>query len=114
MSSSFTNQNKLDFRQYNTENNGEKIRFHSYYQWVQFMLFFQAITFYVPHWIWKMWEGGKICMITKDMRGFCMDTAEGRQAKQNKLVCLLNIHFKFKGYIELCFSNISKDFLRIP
>lgn len=67
------------------EMNGKKI-FHSYYKWVPFMLFFQAISFYVPHMIWKMWEGKKIQMITKDIRGFNMDTAEKRQAKQKKLV----------------------------
>lgn len=67
------------------EMNGKKI-FHSYYKWVPFMLFFQAISFYVPHLIWKMWEGRKIEMITKEIRGFNMDTAEKRQAKQNKLV----------------------------
>lgn len=76
-----------DFHQpANTNEDVAKIRYHSYYQWVPFMLFFQAITFYVPHWIWKMWEGGKIRMITKDMRGFSMDSAQERLAKQNKLV----------------------------
>lgn len=91
ISSSFTYRNKPDFRQLNTsEHSEERIRFHSYYQWVPFMLFFQAITFYVPHWIWKMWEGGKIRMITKDMHKFCMNTAKDRRMKQNKLVSVLN------------------------
>lgn len=88
ISSSFTYQNKPDFRNSNVQVNEEKIRFHSYYQWVPFVLFFQAITFYIPHWIWKMWEGGKIRMITNGTRGFCMDTAKDRRTKQNKLVIL--------------------------
>lgn len=51
-----------------------KIRvYYSYYKWISFMLFFQAITFYVPHLIWKIWEGGKIQMITKDIRKFNMN-----------------------------------------
>lgn len=89
ISSSFTYQNKPDFHHLNMDE--ERIRFHSYYPWVPFMLFIQAITFYVPHWIWKMWEGGKIYMITKDIHGFCIYTAKDRRMKQNKLVGILNI-----------------------
>ena len=34
--------------------------YHAYYQWVPLMLFFQAICFYAPHWIWKQCDNGKI------------------------------------------------------
>ncbi|CAH0600867.1 unnamed protein product [Chrysodeixis includens] len=33
---------------------------HTYYQWVPFVLFIQAICFYMPHYIWKKKEGGRI------------------------------------------------------
>nr|XP_045616203.1 innexin inx2-like isoform X2 [Procambarus clarkii] len=36
----------------------EAITFHTYYQWVPFVLFFQGVMFYLPHWLWKAWEGG--------------------------------------------------------
>ncbi|XP_050424115.1 innexin inx3-like [Adelges cooleyi] len=70
------------------------IRRHSYYQWVPFMLFLQAIAFYVPHWLWKIWEGGKIRMITEGMRGHHMDTVADRKTKINRLVqyCLYSRH----------------------
>ena len=32
----------------------------AYYQWVPFMLFLQSIMFYLPHIIYKSFEGGKI------------------------------------------------------
>lgn len=87
--SSYTYEKKTDFRLPGREENVEKIRIHSYYQWVPFMLFFQAITFYVPHWIWKMWEGGKISLITKNVHGyFCMNNIKDRHMKQQKLVCI--------------------------
>uniref|UniRef100_A0A2A4K2D6 Innexin n=1 Tax=Heliothis virescens TaxID=7102 RepID=A0A2A4K2D6_HELVI len=33
---------------------------HTYYQWVPFVLFIQSICFYMPHYIWKKKEGGRI------------------------------------------------------
>jgi len=39
---------------------GEHHTYHAYYQWVPFMLFFQAACFYLPHWIWKQMDGGML------------------------------------------------------
>lgn len=38
----------------------DEVRHHAYYQWVPFVLFAQAISFYLPHLFWRRWEGGKI------------------------------------------------------
>ena len=46
---------------------GEEIRYHKYYQWVCFTLFFQAILFYIPRYLWKTWEAGKVKMLVQDM-----------------------------------------------
>lgn len=35
---------------------GDEIR-HAWYQWVCFVLFFQALLCYFPHFLWKNWEG---------------------------------------------------------
>ncbi|XP_045452166.1 innexin inx7 [Melitaea cinxia] len=40
-------------------NDDEKLH-HTYYQWVPFVLFIQSICFYLPHYIWKKKEGGRI------------------------------------------------------
>ncbi|XP_072762647.1 innexin inx3 [Anoplolepis gracilipes] len=64
---------------------GDK-RYHSYYQWVPFMLFFQGVLFYIPHWIWKQWEEGKIRIISEGMRGAMIDTKQERQAKTERVV----------------------------
>lgn len=38
-------------------NETDDVRHHAYYQWVPFVLFAQAMMFYVPHLIWRHWEG---------------------------------------------------------
>lgn len=96
MSNLYTYDMKPKFGLPNIENNEQNIRTHSYYKWVPFMLFFQAMTFYVPHWIWKIWEGGKIRMITNGMRGFCEGPVKTRRLKQDRLVCILNKKVKNK------------------
>jgi len=41
--------------------------YHQYYQWVCFVLFLQALTFYVPHFLWRMWEGGQLKSIASGL-----------------------------------------------
>lgn len=67
-------------------NDNQEKRYHSYYQWVPFVLFLQGILFYVPHWIWKMWEDDKIRMISEGMRGAIVGEKEEREKRQSRLV----------------------------
>lgn len=43
------------------------IRFLPYYPWVFLSFFFQAILFYIPRWLWKNWEGGKLQALRMDL-----------------------------------------------
>ncbi|XP_049821531.1 innexin shaking-B isoform X2 [Aethina tumida] len=53
-----------------------------YYQWVAFTLFFQAILFYTPRWLWKSWEGGKIHALMMDLDiGICSDIEKKQKKK---------------------------------
>ena len=45
---------------------GETVRQHKYYQWVCFVLFFQALCFYAPRWLWVNWEGRKMKTVVPD------------------------------------------------
>lgn len=44
-----------------------EIKYHKYYQWVCFVLFFQAMLFYTPRYLWKMWEGERIKMLVHNL-----------------------------------------------
>lgn len=46
----------------------DEIKQHAYYQWVPFVLFGQALLFYMPHYIWKRLENGRISAIVNHMR----------------------------------------------
>ncbi|KAF2880296.1 hypothetical protein ILUMI_25873 [Ignelater luminosus] len=67
-------------------NENQEKRYHSYYQWVPFVLFFQGVLFYIPHWVWKNWEEGKVRMISEGMRGSMVGAKEERQHRQSRLV----------------------------
>lgn len=60
--------------------------YHSYYQWVPFMLFFQGLLFYMPHWIWKNWEEGKMRLISDGLRGAMTLGPDERKGRQGRLI----------------------------
>ncbi|XP_031828953.1 innexin 7 [Nomia melanderi] len=45
---------------------------HAYYQWVPFVLFFQAILFYVPHYLWRIVEGGRLKQLVSGLHMACL------------------------------------------
>jgi hypothetical protein len=55
----------------------EKVH-HAYYQWVPLILALQAVMFYLPHFIWKMMEGGRMEQIIDDLYEELPDTRKQR------------------------------------
>ncbi|XP_051153951.1 innexin inx2 [Leptopilina boulardi] len=62
----------------------EEVKYHKYYQWVCFTLFFQAILFYVPRYLWKTWEGGRIKMLVLDLN--CPVVTDDCKSERRKLL----------------------------
>jgi len=49
-----------------TTEDGDEIR-HAWYQWICFILFIQATMCYIPHFLWKNMEGGRIGMLLQGL-----------------------------------------------
>lgn len=63
---------------------GDQVKYHKYYQWVCFVLFFQALLFYIPRYLWKTWEAGKMKMLVLDLN--CPIIAEETKNERKKLL----------------------------
>ena len=51
--------------------------------WIKmFLYFFQAILFYIPRWLWKNWEAGKIQALIMDLDLGIISEVEKRQKKK--------------------------------
>ncbi|XP_018574110.1 innexin inx2-like [Anoplophora glabripennis] len=56
-----------------------------YYQWVCIAFCIQAVIFYLPRYLWKMWEGGRLQFLVKDLTGPVV-TPDWNSAKKETLV----------------------------
>ncbi|XP_052868573.1 innexin inx2 [Anopheles cruzii] len=72
----------------------DEVKYHKYYQWVCFVLFFQAMLFYVPRYLWKTWEGGRIKMLVLDLNMPIMN----EEAKERKKILVDYFADNFKGH----------------
>lgn len=61
---------------------GSGRKYHKYYQWVCFTLFFQAILFYIPRYLWKSLEAGKLKMLIQDMNVPIIDSETIKDRKE--------------------------------
>ncbi|RWS02486.1 innexin inx2-like protein [Dinothrombium tinctorium] len=86
---------------------GEKRVYHAYYQWVCFVLFFQALFFYVPRYFWKSFEGGRMKNL---LLGLNSPIVDEDQKKKNipLLVSYLerNLHNHNTSFYVYCFAEI--------
>lgn len=62
----------------------DDVKYHKYYQWVCFTLFFQAMLFYIPRYLWKTWEGGRIKMLVLDLN--CPIVSADCKADRKRLI----------------------------
>ena len=58
------------------------------------MLFFQAVAFYAPRFLWKAWEGGRMKALANDLNGPLLNeaTKAGRIQVRSLLVNISSTH----------------------
>jgi hypothetical protein len=75
-------------------------------QLIQYSLFMlQAILFYIPRWLWKNWEGGKLQTLRMDLNIGFVSKEEKAQKKEMLVDYLqenLNNHTWWSGRYFLC------------
>ncbi|KAG7178197.1 innexin inx2-like [Homarus americanus] len=90
-----------------------EVKHHKYYQWVALFLYLQALMFYIPRYLWKMWEGGKVKMLVTDLHSPILDE-DAKMTRKKMLVSYFRINlnkqnlymFKFIFCEILNFINI--------
>ena len=70
----------------NDPDNEQQLRYHKYYQWICFTLFFQAILFYIPRYLWMTWENGRIKMLVQDMNVPILD----QETKRDRIKLIID------------------------
>ena len=80
----------------------EKRVYHAYYQWVCFVLFFQALFFYLPRYMWKNYEGGRVAQLVKDLGAPIID--DGKRVKISLVANYLKVYNRqHNGYFYFYF-----------
>ncbi|CAG0893460.1 unnamed protein product [Cyprideis torosa] len=68
-------------------------KYYTYYQWVVFVLFFQALMTYLPKYIWDMWEGNLMKTIVMGMN-IGMISEEEKENKKKTLIDYMLRHIR--------------------
>ena len=60
----------------------EDLKDNSFYQWVALVLCLQGICFYVPQFLWSLYEGGKMKMLVMDLGSLAIEKDKKDERKK--------------------------------
>jgi len=90
---------------------GDEIR-HAWYQWVVFVLFFQGLLCYLPHFLWKSWEGGKLSLLLQGQTQNTLET-EAEKTKEKRSVIVNYILRNIRTHNLYVYKFIFCEFLNL-
>jgi len=70
---------------------GQEVKYHKWYQWVAFFLFLEVLLFYLPRYIWKSSENGKVKMLIGDLKDPLLDDG-AKESQINEIVKYFRLH----------------------
>jgi len=70
---------------------GQEVKYHKWYQWVAFFLFLEVLFFYLPRYIWKSSENGKVKMLIGDLKDPLLDD-RAKESQINEIVKYFRLH----------------------
>ncbi|CAH0563587.1 unnamed protein product [Brassicogethes aeneus] len=91
----------LDVNTYFDQRNENHIStrtYHRYYQWVCIIFCFQALVFYMPRYLWKIWEGGRLRHLIKDLTGPVITPLWTNMAKDKLVTYLIGGKYAHNAY----------------
>lgn len=92
----------------------DNVKYHNYYQWVCFALSLQAMFFYIPRYIWKIWEAGRMRELVLDLNSPLSFESEHKQTLINYFVRYLHKQNSYAIQFFLCeLFNLCNVFLQI-
>ena len=70
---------------------GQEKKYHKWYQWVGFFLTLQMVFFYLPRYLWKASENGKVSMLVGNLKEPLLDDA-AKENQINEIVKYFRMH----------------------
>ena len=83
-------------------------KYHTYYQWVCFVLFFQGVACYFPKWLWDNIEGGLMKTLVLGLNHYVFSEKEKTEKKQ-VIVNYVMQHLKVSENFSILFSVYRVD-----
>ncbi|KAG8190389.1 hypothetical protein JTE90_022032 [Oedothorax gibbosus] len=77
---------------------GDELVEHTFYQWVCFMLFIQALMFCVPYVLWQSVEAGRMTHLAQKLRNPCLPTKECEPGYKGLVTFFRSHRFEHKFY----------------
>lgn len=78
-------------------------KYHNYYQWVTLFIFFQALLFYMPRYLWKAFEGGKMKMLVAEMSSPIVDE-DVKKSRMSMIVNYFNLNLHQHNFYAIKYT----------